>query len=124
MAAKVTLPGGVSVTFVNLHFDWVKDDTFRFAQATALKKHLDDLKTPYVLLGDFNDVPKSRTLNLLRQGTVEAEKPVDDHFTFSSTDPSIEIDFIFAAPQFQWKVGQVAVIDEPIASDHRPVVAE
>lgn len=124
LATEVSLPGDVSVTFVNLHFDWVKDDTFRFAQATTLRKYLDGLQTPYILLGDFNDVPKSRTLNLLRQGTVEAEKPSNDNLTFSSTDPKVEIDFLFAAPPTRWKVGKVTVVDEPVASDHRPVVAE
>lgn len=123
LAAEVTLPDGVSVTFVNLHFDWVKDDTFRYAQATALKKHLDGLTTSYILLGDFNDVPESRTLDLFRQDAVEAKKPDNDHFTFSATAPAREIDFIFAAPQTQWEIGDVAVVDERVASDHRPVVA-
>lgn len=124
LAAKVTLPDQSSITVVNVHFDWVRDDQFRFAQATVLKDYLDALKTPYILMGDFNDVPESRTLKLLSQGTVEAKKPANDHFTFSATRPSIEIDFIFAAPQAQWTVGEVAVVVEPVASDHRPVVAE
>lgn len=124
LSVEVELPDGATVTFVNLHFDWVKDDRFRFTQAAELKKFLDGLKTPYVLLGDFNDVPNSRTLQLLRRGTVEATKPADDHFTFSSADPSIEIDYIFVAPRSRWTIGKVTVDDEPVVSDHRPVVAE
>ena len=123
LAAEVILPNGASVTFVNLHFDWVKEDTFRLAQATALKKYLDGLKTPYILLGDFNDMPESRTLGLFRQDAVEAKKPREDHFTFSATAPAMEIDFIFVAPQSRWEIGNVAVVDERVASDHRPVVA-
>ena len=42
----------------------MRDDGFRFAQAEALSKYLDGLKTPYILLGDFNDLPESRTLAL------------------------------------------------------------
>jgi hypothetical protein len=42
--------GGQALTIVNVHFDWVNDDTFRFAQAQALTKYLDALKTPYILL--------------------------------------------------------------------------
>lgn len=124
LAAQVKFPDGESVTFVNLHFDWAKDDKFRFAQAMKLKKFLDGLKTPYVLLGDFNDVPGSRTLKLLRRGTVEAKKPANDRLTFSSAKPSIEIDHIFAAPPARWTIGEVTVVDEPVASDHRPVFAE
>ena len=57
LAVEVELPGQRRLTIVNVHFDWVGDDGFRFAQATALTRYLDALKTPYVLLGDFNDEP-------------------------------------------------------------------
>jgi endonuclease/exonuclease/phosphatase family metal-dependent hydrolase len=55
---------------------------------------------------------------------MEGRKPLDDHFTFSSTDPQREIDFIFAAPAARWSASGVRVIDERVASDHRPVFAE
>lgn len=124
LVAEISLPDETRIVLVNVHFDWVNDDAFRYAQATAVKKFLDKLTVPYILLGDFNDQPGTRTLQLLKQGTVEAKKPADDRMTFSSIKPSLEIDFILAAPKSKWKVGQVDVIDEPVASDHRPVFAE
>ena len=124
LAVEVRLPDAQTMTIANLHFDWVKDDEFRFAQTRELNRFLDGLKTPYVLLGNFNDVPESRTLKLLQQGTIEAAKPEDDRFTFSSKKPSVEIDYIFASPSSRWAIEKVKVIDEPVASDHRPVVAE
>lgn len=123
LAVEVQLPTGRRLTIVNVHFDWVSDDTFRFAQATALTTYLDALKTPYVLLGDFNDVPDSRTLALFRPRAAEAKKPPADRFTFSSTEPNKEIDFIFTAPSAAWRVREVRVITEPLVSDHRPVLA-
>ncbi len=123
LSVEVQLPSGRRLTIVNVHFDWVRDDTFRFAQAEALTTHLDALTTPYVLLGDFNDVPESRTLGLFRSRTLEAVKPSTDRFTFSSTEPEREIDFIFMAPAASWHARDVRVITEPVASDHRPVVA-
>lgn len=108
---------------VNAHFDWVKDDAYRFAQATKLRTYLDGVKMPYILLGDFNDQRDSRTVELLSKSSVDAVKPAKDHFTFSSKAPEIEIDFIFAAPETRWSVSDVKVIDEPVASDHRPVFA-
>ncbi len=123
LAVEVQLPTGRRLTIVNVHFDWVRDDTFRFAQAEALTKYLDALRTPYVLLGDFNDVPESRTLALFKSRTREAVKPAADRFTFSSTEPEREIDFIFMAPAAAWSARDVRVITEPVASDHRPVVA-
>lgn len=123
LSVRVRLPDESLLTIVNVHFDWVRDDTFRYAQATALTKHLDALKTPWILLGDFNDVPASRTLALFRERAGEAAKPEADRFTFSATEPSREIDYIFFAPAAAWHAREVKVIDERLASDHRPVVA-
>ena len=45
----------------NVSFDWVEDDKFRFMQAETLAEYLDTLTLPYLLIGDFNDPPNSRT---------------------------------------------------------------
>ena len=123
LAAQIRLADGQLVTIVNVHFDWVKDDAFRFAQAEALATYLAELTTPYILLGDFNDLPDSRTLALFKARAGEARKPPADRFTFSATAPVREIDFIFFAPRSGWRAAEVKVVDEAIASDHRPVVA-
>lgn len=124
LIAAIRLPNGRDLKLVNIHLDWVSDDGFRFLQATKLREFLDGLTTPYILLGDFNDKPDSRTVKLLGEGAIEARKPQDDHFTFASDKPEIEIDFIFAFPQSNWLFENVRVIDEPLVSDHRPVVAK
>jgi len=124
LIADVRLPNEQVVTVVNVHFDWVEDDKFRFAQATALADELRKLKTPYILLGDFNDEPGSRTINLFRSMAQEAAKPPRDRFTFSSVKPEQEIDFIFMNPAERWTVKSMRVVTEPLASDHRPIVAE
>ena len=123
LLVDVALPNGDTISVVNVHFDWVGNDTLRFAQATVLARVLDTLRTPYVLLGDFNDEPGSRTLAMFTSRAREMMKPVEDHFTFSSTAPTKEIDFIFAAPAGTWRDGAARVVSEAVASDHRPVVA-
>jgi endonuclease/exonuclease/phosphatase family metal-dependent hydrolase len=123
LAVDVRLPGDRRLTIVNVHFDWVRDDAFRHAQATALTSFLDALTAPYLLLGDFNDVPESRTLALFRSRATEAAKPAGDRFTFSSTEPRREIDFVFYNPATAFTTREVRVIDERVASDHRPVLA-
>ena len=47
----------------------------------------------------------------------------DAPFTFPSDAPDREIDYIFAAPALRWRVRAASVIDERVASDHRPVLA-
>ena len=124
LAVTVRLPSDDLIKLINVHFDWVDDDTFRFAQASVLKNYLEDLDMPYLLLGDFNDQPGSRTLHLFQSLASEAAKPSNDHFTFDSTQPHKEIDFIFYSPEPSWRFGNMKVIDESVASDHRPIVAE
>ena len=123
LVVEIRLPDGGHVAVVNVHFDWVRDDAFRFAQADALTKRLDTLPIPYVLIGDFNDVPESRTLGLFRARAAEARKPSGASFTFPSTEPVREIDHVFFAPAAAFTPREVRVIDERVASDHRPVLA-
>lgn len=123
LAAEILLPNDDRVMIVNVHFDWVDDDTFRYAQAQHLAEYLKSLKMPYVLLGDFNDQPESRTLQLFREIAVEATKPKGQSQTFPAKNPRTEIDFIFAAPANRWQAPSATVVEEPIASDHRPVQA-
>lgn len=124
LAARVVSANDDTLTFVNVHFDWVADDGYRFAQAREVTEYLDDLRGAYVIAGDFNDQPGSRTLALFRVRALEAEKPRGGRMTFPSTAPEREIDFVFAAPIAGWEVGAVDVMEEPVASDHLPVIAE
>lgn len=121
LQVDLVLPPNDTISVFNVHFDWVSNDTLRYAQARVLADVLDTTPRPYILLGDFNDEPESRTLALFRARAQNASKPVTDHFTFSSTEPVKEIDFVFTAPSASWAVQAVEVIAEPVASDHRPV---
>lgn len=123
LAIRVALPDGNKLTLVNVHFDYIRDDTVRFEQATKVREFMQALSNPAILLGDFNDIPESRTVKLFAEGFVEAEKPADDPFTFSAEEPKREIDFLFASPAERWAAKMAKVINEPLASDHRPVLA-
>jgi endonuclease/exonuclease/phosphatase family metal-dependent hydrolase len=122
VAEVAALDGGV-LTVVDVHFDWVADDGFRFAQAGQVARYLDGLAGRWIVIGDFNDQPGSRTLDLFHTRAAEAAKPRDRRSTFPSDDPRREIDFIFAAPRGAWTVRSVEVVAESVASDHRPVLA-
>lgn len=124
LIVEAILPDDRVVAVVCVHFDWVRDDRFRFAQAEALAAELRTLTTPWILVGDFNDRRGSRTLDLFEELAREARKPEDARFTFPSDRPRSEIDFIFQAPADRWEEAAARVVDEPMASDHRPVFAE
>ncbi len=123
LQVELELPDHTTLHVVDVHFDWVRDDGFRFAQAETLAAHLASLSR-YVVLGDFNDQPGSRTIELFERLAREADKPEDNRFTIPADDPDREIDFVFAAPADRWAVDHVEVVDEAVASDHRPVLAD
>ena len=123
LLVEVELPSGARITVVNVHFDWVANDTFRYAQVEALASVLDTIAGPVVLLGDFNDVPGSRTLQRWTDRFVVAAKSPDNPFTFSSVVPEKEIDHILLGPRERWQPAAARVVHEPLTSDHRPVVA-
>jgi endonuclease/exonuclease/phosphatase family metal-dependent hydrolase len=108
---------------IAVHFDWVQDDGFRFEQASETIDRIKTLETPWIVLGDFNDTPGSRTMDGFHAIGTEAAKAGVETDTFPSVAPTTEIDFILAGPAGSWRVGEAMVIDERVASDHRPVTA-
>lgn len=108
---------------VNVHFDWVDDDRFRYAQVEQLATVLDTVSIPVVLLGDFNDVPGTRTLTRWSARFLVAAKPAGDRFTFPSTKPEREIDHILLAPTARWATLDARVVSDSVTSDHRAMVA-
>ena len=124
LAARILADSGEAITAVAVHFDWVEDDGFRFEQARATLRRIRDLETPWVVLGDFNDVPGSRTMDAFRQVGRDAIKPVGSAATFPADRPTIEIDFIISGPPEAWWPARATVIHESKSSDHRPVLAE
>lgn len=120
LRADVETPSGEVVAFVCVHFDWVEDDGFRFAQASFTADHRASIDGPAVVLGDFNDQPGSRTLALFEAGARAAWAETTP--TFPSSVPAVAIDHVFASPASRWSVEEAVVVDEPLASDHRPVL--
>ena len=95
----------------------------RIAQSTALLEFLDKRQgLPCVIAGDFNSKPESPVLKRFAEWHIPAKG--DDHLTFSSDKPRIEIDFILYRPDTAFVVREIDVIDEPVASDHRPLTVD
>jgi len=122
LLAELELPNGARVLAVNVHFDWVENDSFRIRQVEALAAILDTVSLPVILLGDFNDVPGSRTMLRWRARFATLEKPSADRFTFSSTKPEKEIDHILLAPRAAWEHLTARVVTDSVTSDHRAFV--
>jgi endonuclease/exonuclease/phosphatase family metal-dependent hydrolase len=122
LEVHVQLPAGGKLVFVGTHLDHQRDQKNRMMQASRIKELYEGCQVPIILAGDLNAVPGSDPINLLRRewsyaGQGEA-KP-----TFPSVKPRRKIDYIMYKPKGRWRVIEIRVIDEKVASDHCPVFA-
>ncbi len=76
-----------------------------------------------IIAGDFNFTEGTDAYNeIARRWTDTALIFGDPQPTIPSDSPRRRIDFVFARPAGAWDVIDVQVLDEPVASDHAPVL--
>lgn len=101
------------------HLDVTEKD--RLLAVEWLAKRIAELPagTPMILAGDFNAAPGSRAFKALsEQWTTDPEiKP-----TSPAEKPEKQIDFVAFRPRERWRVIETRVLNEPVASDHRPIL--
>jgi endonuclease/exonuclease/phosphatase family metal-dependent hydrolase len=122
LAGTIRVGGdGPEVIVVGIHLVWTGEE--RYTQARRLIEIFREERKPVILAGDFNSRPESDVMALLSESWHIPDKG-DDHFTFPSDTPDREIDFIIYRPEDRFEVVEHRVIDEPVASDHRPLLLE
>ena len=123
IAVTVRDPTGQPLRFVSTHFQHnVPED--RVAEAKAINKLFasDSDSIPTILAGDMNALPDSEPMQvLLKRWTNASDDPPSS--TWPSIKPRSRIDYILYRPVTHFRVSHAEVIDESMASDHRPVFA-
>ncbi len=109
--------------FLSTHLDQNGTHTDRLAQVQTIDQSLDSETDPIILAGDFNCAPGSEPIDLLVQHYFPASN-TDPAPTEPSIKPKYKIDHIFVKPPARWRLIEAQVIDNQIASDHRPVVVK
>lgn len=124
IAAEIEVPKlNQPLLLLATHLDHRRDGRERIASATAINQLLGESPgQPALLAGDLNDVIGSETLREFDSlwTRVNAE-PLP---TIPVTVPERQIDFIMFRPRERWRVVEVKVLDEAVASDHRAILAE
>jgi endonuclease/exonuclease/phosphatase family metal-dependent hydrolase len=117
-------PNETRIRFLATHLDYRPDNTERLASVEVLNKLAwEDAEIPAILAGDLNDMPGSEPLARLRtHWSVAGENALVP--TFPADKPERVLDYILYFPPDRWRVVSYTVIDEPMASDHRPVLVE
>ena len=118
LAVRVRLADEREVVVVGVHL--YRTEQERMAQARTMLGALDP-DIPTVLAGDFNSRPGSPVMDLVEETFRNVDKG-EDHLTFDSVTPSVEIDYVLVRPQAAFQELELSVLDEPLASDHRPLV--
>jgi len=122
LGIRVTSPKtGRELHFVSIHF--YETETERLAQAQALAVAYEAVDSPVILAGDYNSEPDSPVIAFLKEQWGFVDKG-EDHFTFSSFEPVKEIDYFALRPFEAFSVLNQFTVDEPVASDHKPIFVE
>jgi endonuclease/exonuclease/phosphatase family metal-dependent hydrolase len=122
VSARVDVAGAGMVEFISTHWDHTRDPSDRPAQAEALNAAWHDADASTIVAGDFNCQVGSEALATIgREWTlISGGDPAAP--TCCGTTPKVNIDHVFVKSSPRWRVVEHHVVDEAMASDHRPVV--
>ena len=124
VSAKVRPGGdGEAIRFISTHLDHRPDPADRLAQAAEINELFTGDAIPTIAAGDFNAKPDSEVMKNLREHWTDAaaEAGSPEH-TFPAPSPRKRIDYVLYRPADHWRVVEARVIEEKVASDHRPLL--
>lgn len=102
----------IACTHLNL------DEAQRLASVPLIVEEAQQWQKPFLLVGDWNDTPDSELLEVMTQHFTVLS---GDEATYPADEPTECIDYV-AVFDGRAKAIESHVIDEPAASDHRPLV--
>ena len=126
---------GPRLWFLCTHLDHRPPDDERMASARTINKLIGNRGNELAILaGDLNAVPESPVMQEFGKywKIAGAEKNSDEPqaadtatplLTIPSGKPNKWIDYVLVRPAERWQIVKVRVLDEPVASDHRPLLA-
>lgn len=105
-----------------VHLSLTEEDRIRSLQ--VLSEMASGCNKPFIVAGDMNDEPDSRFAAELQKNFRLLSNP--KQHTFPASAPDRTIDYIAVAKQNDkdFTCLSAQVVDEPVASDHRPVLVE
>lgn len=113
------------VVFAGTHLCHQSEQT-RLRQVRVIEGNRAYQGSATILAGDFNFTPKSVPYRaMIDAGWVDTAASFGDpQATVPAEQPTQRIDYVFVRPANRWRVIDVQVLDEPVASDHAPVLVE
>ena len=120
LAVTVSNKKGDDFVFISTHLD--TQEEFRIASIPYLKEIFAESSTlPLILAGDYNAEPGSELMQFIGDHLFNATENLP---TIPVDEPNLQIDYITYGPKDAWQVISSKVLEEKIASDHRPIVTK
>jgi endonuclease/exonuclease/phosphatase family metal-dependent hydrolase len=122
LTVEVKTGNGVRLQFTSTHLDQGREFGDRRAQATEINHRLvRERHRPTILAGDMNSGADTEVMQILGSQWTNVS-PSDPPRTVNGR-PQFRVDYILVRPADRWRVLESTVVDAPVASDHRPVLA-
>lgn len=123
LEVEIELPGLEGpLLMLATHLDHRRNDLERRESAAAINHLVANRSAqPALLAGDLNDTPESATLKRLASEWSRAGERVLP--TVPVDTPKRQIDYVLFRPENRWRVVDVRVLKERVASDHRAILA-
>jgi endonuclease/exonuclease/phosphatase family metal-dependent hydrolase len=115
-------PESPALTFVTTHLDH-QLDAVRQEQAAKILELFSGRPNRLILAGDFNSRPGSVPIKSILEKLADASA-ANPEPTIPSDKPRNKIDFIFFGPAKAFQAMKSIVLDEPVSSDHRPLLVK
>ena len=109
---------GDTISFISTHLNHLESGKDRLKQAIKINEIFSSNKYPTILAGDLNDIPKSKTINIVENIWNSSYNKENPRPTFPSNKPERKIDYVMFLPKEKWKILETKVIQDSIASDH------
>lgn len=97
------------------------EEKARLASVPLIVEEAQRWKKPFLLAGDWNDTPDSK---LLTEISKYFKILSDNEASYPADEPKECLDYVAIFKDRQAKVMESSVVNEPKASDHRPVVVK
>lgn len=113
---------GPLLQFASTHLDYGRDPEHRLAQARQINELLGRGERQLAILaGDMNARADTEVIQTLETKWTRASA-ADPPPTDATWRPRSRVDHVFFRPAESWRVIEWTVIDETVASDHRPLL--
>ncbi|MBR5395116.1 MAG: endonuclease/exonuclease/phosphatase family protein [Bacteroidaceae bacterium] len=110
--------------FATTHLDLNESD--RLASLPIILEEAARWEKPFFICGDWNDKPSSTLIKNMKKSFVFLNNLTENsaNYTFPANEPKSIIDYIASYGRVTRSIRKRQVINEPQASDHRPVLVE